>query len=153
MPGPETSHDIKTSSPFASWKVDHVAIRVPNFDEAVAWYADKLDFRLLRSASIGELTFGFVAPATDTHFSIEILAGAGAADRPPYGNLRESYGMSGWHHLGIRVDDVDVAIEELKRRDVRIVREPGDVAVLGLRLAFFADPWGNILEIIAPIAH
>jgi glyoxylase I family protein len=53
--------------------------------------------------------------------------------------------------LGIRVDDVDATVDELKRRGVKIVSEPHDVAAMGLRLAFFADPWGNLLEVIAPI--
>ena len=34
------------TSPFAGWKVDHAAIRVPDFDAAIAWYTEKLDFRL-----------------------------------------------------------------------------------------------------------
>ena len=34
------------SSPLAFLKINHAAIRVPDFDTAVAWYADKLDFRL-----------------------------------------------------------------------------------------------------------
>jgi catechol 2,3-dioxygenase-like lactoylglutathione lyase family enzyme len=152
MPTPEPSPEVKSSSPFASWRVDHSGIRVPDFDEAVAWYTNTLDFRLLRSVSIGKLTFGFIAPATDNSFSFELLAGPGAAERPPYQDFHESYNLFGWHHLGIRVDDVDATVEELKRRDVKIVSEPHDVEVMGLRLAFFADPWGNLLEVIAPIA-
>lgn len=151
MPKPEISAAPKTNSPFASWKLDHAGIRVPDFEEAVAWYTGTLDFRLVRSVSIGKLTFGFISPATDDSFSFEILAGPGAADRPPYQDFHDSYNLSGWHHLGIRVDDVDATVEELRRRGVKIVREPGDVEVLGLRLAFFADPWGNLLEVIAPI--
>jgi catechol-2,3-dioxygenase len=46
------------SSPLASLKINHVAIRVPDFDIAVAWYADKLDFRLKQSVPVAELTFG-----------------------------------------------------------------------------------------------
>ncbi len=151
MPAPQTSPGPKTSSPFASWKVDHAGIRVPDFEEAVAWYTNVLDFRLLESVSLGNLTFGFISPAADDVFRFEILAGPGAAERPPYDDLHESYNLSGWHHLGIRVDDVDATVAELKRRGVRIVSEPHDVAVMGLRLAFFTDPWGNLLEVIAPI--
>ena len=142
-----------TSSPFASWRADHCGIRVPDFDEAIAWYTDTLDFRLLRSVSIGNLTFGFVAPAADDTFSFEIMGGPGAASRPPYENLHESYDLAGWHHVGIRVENVDNAVDELKRRGVKIVSEPHDVAVMGLRLAFFADPWGNLLEVIQSIGE
>jgi catechol 2,3-dioxygenase-like lactoylglutathione lyase family enzyme len=77
MPVPEMSPAPKSSSPFASWRVDHCGVRVPDFDEAVAWYTNKLDFRLRRSVVVGELTFGFISPAADDSFSFEILAGCG----------------------------------------------------------------------------
>jgi catechol 2,3-dioxygenase-like lactoylglutathione lyase family enzyme len=148
MSASNTAPAANASSPFASWKVDHAGIRVPDFEEAVAWYSNTLDFRLLRTVAIGELTFGFFSPAADDSFSFEILAGPGAAERPPYENLHGSYTLSGWHHLGIRVDSVDDAVDQLKRRGVKVVSEPHDVPALGLRLAFFADPWGNLLEVI-----
>lgn len=50
------------SSPLASLKINHAAIRVPDFDAAVAWYADKLDFRLRQSVSVAGLSFGFLYP-------------------------------------------------------------------------------------------
>ncbi len=153
MKAPDTSAKSQTSSPFASWLPSHAAIRVPNFDEAVAWYTTTLDFRLLKSTSIGKLTFGFLAPAAGEGFSFEILAGPGAAERPLYGDLRESYDLAGWHHLGIQVFDVDATITELERRGVSIVTEPRDVPALGLRIAFFADPWRNLFEVIAPIGR
>jgi glyoxylase I family protein len=150
MPDNSLSPEPKTASPFASWRVDHAGIRVPDFNTAIKWYTEVLDFRLLNSVPIRDLTFGFIAPAADDTFKIEILGGAGAAARPPYEDLPGSFNMSGWHHLGIRVDDVDAAIDELKRRGVKIVSEPHDVPAMGLRVSFFADPWGNLLEVIAP---
>jgi catechol 2,3-dioxygenase-like lactoylglutathione lyase family enzyme len=56
--------------------------------------------------------------------------------------------LPGWHHISFRIDNVDHTIDELKRRDLTIVAEPRDVAAMGLRVAFFADPWGNIFEVI-----
>jgi catechol 2,3-dioxygenase-like lactoylglutathione lyase family enzyme len=139
------------SSPFASLKINHAAIRVPDFDSAVAWYAEKLDFRLKQSVSVAGLTFGFLYPAADDSFHFELLAGPGAAERPLYKDLHDSYKTSGWHHPGFSVDSVDDAIEELRRRSVTIVSEPHDVAAMGLRVAFFADPWGNLFEVIQSI--
>jgi catechol 2,3-dioxygenase-like lactoylglutathione lyase family enzyme len=97
------------------------------------------------------MTFGFIAPATDDTFSFEIMGGPGAAPRATYRELGDSYNLQGWHHIGIRVDDVDATVAELKRRGVEIVSEPHDVEVMRRRLAFFADPWGNLLELIAPM--
>ena len=77
---------------------------------------------------------------------------AGAAERPAYKDLHDSYNMSGWHHPGFSVDSVDTVIDELKRRDVTVASEPHDVPAMGLRVAFFADPWGNLFEVIQAIA-
>jgi catechol 2,3-dioxygenase-like lactoylglutathione lyase family enzyme len=136
----------------ASFPEDHhVAIRVPDFDIAVAWYAEKLDFRLKQSVSVAGLTFGFLYPAGDDSFHFELMAGPGAAERPAYKDLHESYNMSGWRHPGFSVESVDNVIAELKRRDVTIASEPHDVPAMGLRVAFFADPWGNLFEVIQTI--
>jgi catechol 2,3-dioxygenase-like lactoylglutathione lyase family enzyme len=140
-------------SPLASLKINHAAIRVPDFDAAVAWYADKLDFRSKQTVSVAGLSFGFLYPAGDDSFHFELMAGPGAAERPTYKDLHGSYNMSGWHHPGFSVDSVDAVIDELKSRDVTIASEPHDVPAMGLRVAFFADPWGNLFEVIQSIAH
>jgi hypothetical protein len=36
MPAPDTSPTPNAASPFASWKIDHAGIRVPDFEEAIA---------------------------------------------------------------------------------------------------------------------
>ena len=138
-------------SPFTSWKVDHACIRVPDLETALAWYTEKLDFRLIRSVPLRDHNYAFVSPAADETFSFEVVAGPGAKNRPPYEDIRASLTLSGWHHIGFHVDNVDQAIDDLKRRGVTIISEPHDVTALGLRLAFFADPWGNLFEVIEPI--
>jgi catechol 2,3-dioxygenase-like lactoylglutathione lyase family enzyme len=98
--------------------------------------------------SVAELSFGFLYPAGDDSFHFELMAEPGAAERPTYKDLHDSYNMSGWHHPGFSVDSVDAVIDELKRRDVTIASEPHDLPAMGLRVAFFADPWGNLFEVI-----
>ncbi len=132
--------------------MDHTAIRVPDFDTAVRWYAEKLDLRLRHSAVLGGLTFGLLYPAAGNNFHIEILAGPGADDRPVSTDLRASYKMPGWHHLGFTVPSVDDSASQLRERGVTIVSEPHDVIAMRLRVAFFADPWGNLFELTQPLA-
>jgi catechol 2,3-dioxygenase-like lactoylglutathione lyase family enzyme len=88
---------VNSSSPFASWKVDHAAMRVPDFDAAMSWYTEKLDFRLRKHVSFAGLTFAFLSPAGDNGFVFELLAGPGADSRPPYKDLHDSYKTAGWH--------------------------------------------------------
>jgi catechol 2,3-dioxygenase-like lactoylglutathione lyase family enzyme len=146
MTTPIVQTEANGASPFAHWKVDHAAIRVPDFDTAIVWYTEKLDFRLLKHVSFAGLTFAFLSPAGDERFVFELLAGPGAGSRPAYGDLHASYKLAGWHHVCFRVDSVDTAVEQLKARSVTIVSDPHDVVPMGLRVAFFADPWGNLFE-------
>ena len=128
-----------------------MGIRVPDFDAAIAWYSEKLDFRATPGFPMGDKTFGFVSPATDDGFSFEVMGGPGADNRPAYEDLPGSLKLTGWHHVCFRVDDVHKTIAELQSRGVTIVSEPRDVAEIGRRFAFFADPWGNLFEVIQPI--
>jgi glyoxylase I family protein len=147
MTTPIAQPKVKDPSPFACWKVDHAAIRVPDFDAAIAWYTEKLDFRLNKHVSFGGLTFAFLSPAGDDRFVFELLAGPGADSRPSYKDLHASFKLAGWHHVCFRVDSVDSAVDQLKGRGVTVVSEPHDVVPMGLRVAFFADPWGNLFEV------
>jgi catechol 2,3-dioxygenase-like lactoylglutathione lyase family enzyme len=141
----DTAHS--KSNPFASWKVDHAALRVPDFDAAISWYTDKLNFQLRKQVAFAGLTFAFLSPGGTDDFIFELLAGPGADTRPTYPDLHASYKRGGWHHVCFRVPSVDAAIQELKQRAVTIVSEPHDVVAMGLRVAFFSDPWGNYFEV------
>jgi catechol 2,3-dioxygenase-like lactoylglutathione lyase family enzyme len=141
------------TSPFASWQAVHAGLRVPDSDAAISWYTEKLDFRVVDTVPFSdEMTFVFLSPAMDNGFRVELQAGPGAAERPAYADLGASLGLSGWHHLCLRVDNVDEAVAELKRRGVTIVHEPFDVPAISGRIAFFSDPWGNIFELMQPVA-
>lgn len=140
-----------STSSFVSWKGDHVGIRVPDFDAAAAWYSKTLDFRVTHSMPLGEKTLAFLSPAADDAFRIEFIAGPGCSERPSFDQLLDTHSVGGWHHLCFRVHNVDANILELKRRGVRIVSEPRDVPALGIRFAFFSDPWGNLFELVHPI--
>jgi catechol 2,3-dioxygenase-like lactoylglutathione lyase family enzyme len=143
---------VETLSPFASWKFEHAAVRVPDFDAAVEWYVETLDFRLVKSALLREKMYGFMtAPGAESGFMVELIAGPGAEHRPAYEDIGSSLRLLGLHHVAFRVGSVDDAIRQLKSRKVAIISEPHNVPELGLRLGFFADPWGNLFELIQAI--
>jgi catechol 2,3-dioxygenase-like lactoylglutathione lyase family enzyme len=147
------SSPLNLSSPFASWRIEHVGVRVPDFDDATAWYREKLDFRVRNSWPLGDKIFAFISPAGNDSLSLEVIAGPGAEPRPSYRDLPDSHKLSGWHHICFTVDNVRESIAELKSRGVTIISEPRDVAEAGLRFAFFADPWGNLFEVSQSIRN
>ncbi|MDV3455416.1 VOC family protein [Sphingomonas sp. HF-S4] len=152
MPMPAAPDYENASSPFASWWLNHVAVRVPDFSAGVRWYTETLDFRLVHSWPYeGGITFGYLSPATDNRVRIELMGGPGAQRKPHYADLNDSLSLYGFHHVGFRVDDVDEAVRMLKERGVTILSEPMDFEACNRRFAVFSDPWGNIFEVDRPI--
>jgi len=141
----------QAASAFASMKGDHAGVRVPDFDAAIAWYTNKLDFRLTATTEASGLRWAFLAPPNDDSFSIELAAGPGATDRPGAGDLETSLTLQGWHHIALRVDSIEATLAELRRREVTIVAGPLDYGPIKRRGGFFTDPWGNLFEIIQDI--
>lgn len=145
---PLFSPALNALSPFASMRGDHVGLRVPNLDEALAWYGEKLDFRIVGSSETNGLLYTLIAPANDDVFRLELMAGPGIVQRTGSSeDLAGSLSVSGFNHVCLRIDGVDEMVAELKRRDVRFLLDPTDSEELQARVAFFADPWGNVFEL------
>ena len=138
-----------TSSPFADMKGHHVAIRTPDLKTALAWYVEKLDFRVIHEWPYADEELAYVAPPTDDHFYVEVLGGGEPApqDVRPYSDLGDSLKYAGYHHFCLNVESVDQTVAHLRERGVLIVTEPFELPAISRRLAFFADPFGNLIEL------
>jgi glyoxylase I family protein len=135
------------ASPFASMTGNHVAVRVPDLEAAKRWYSDKLDFRVVHEWTFGDLQLAYVASPTDDTFFLELIGGGSPIPERPYTDLKNSLELAGYHHLCFMVESVDETLLELKKRDVTIVNEAFNLPAISRRLAFFADPWGNLIEL------
>lgn len=140
---------INTSSPFASMKGHHVAMRVPDFELAKRWFVEKLDFRVIHEWPYADQRLAYVAPPTDDSFFVEILGDGDPKPipKPVYSDLGDSLRLAGYHHLCLNVKDIDATVAQLRRREVTIVTEPFELPVINRRLAFLADPFGNLIEL------
>ncbi len=106
-----------------------------------------VDFRLIHEWPFGDLQLAYLAPPNDNGFWIELLAGGNPGHKQEYSDLNESLHPTGYHHFCLNVDSVDETLEVLKKREVTLVGEPFDLPAIGKRLAFFADPDGNLIEL------
>jgi glyoxylase I family protein len=140
---------LNTASPFADMRGHHVAVRTPNFETAKAWYVEKLDFRVVAEWPYADEQLAYLAPATDDHFYIEILGGGAPApvEVRPYTDLGDSLKYRGYHHFCLSVTSVERTVETLRSRGVTIVTEPFVLEAISRKLAFFADPFGNLIEL------
>ncbi|VFR16973.1 hypothetical protein AMP9_0488 [plant metagenome] len=141
-------------SPLADMRGHHVAVRTRDLEAFKRWYVEKLDFRVVAEWSYAHAKLAFIAPPADDHFCIEILGGdePGPQDVRPYTDLGDSLAYAGYHHFCLDVANVEATVEELRRRGVNIVAEPFVVEAISRRLAFFADPFGNLVELAERLA-
>ncbi len=143
-----------TRSPFADMRGHHVAIRTPDLESARRWYVDTLDFRVVAEWDYADEKLAYLAPASDDAFYIEVLGGGEPApvEVRPYTDLGDSLRYAGYHHVCLTVDSVEATITALRERGVAIVTEPFVLPAIRRRLAFIADPFGNLIELAEVLA-
>jgi catechol 2,3-dioxygenase-like lactoylglutathione lyase family enzyme len=143
-----------TDSPFSDLKMNHIGLRVGDFDTAKRWYTEMLDFRVVHEWPLGDQQFAFLAPPNDDHFWVELIAGGNPPPAPKagYSDFFDSMRVTGYHHFCMTVNDMDASIAELRKRGVTMVMEPFVIDVVNRKLAFFADPWGNLIEFCQVLA-
>jgi glyoxylase I family protein len=81
-------------------------------------------------------------------YRLELLHRPGSAadgkpGTPAQAALREGYG-----HIAFDVGDLDAAYDRAVGRGARPVRPPGPSPEPGVRMAFVADPEGNLIELL-----
>lgn len=138
-----------SSSPFADMRGHHVAVRTSSLSDAKDFYVGKLDFRVVAEWPYGDEELAYLAPPTDDHFYIEVLGGGDKLPTAvrPYADLGDSLKYGGYHHFCLTVSSVDQTISKLRARGVAIVTEPFVLSAISRKLAFFADPFGNLIEL------
>jgi catechol 2,3-dioxygenase-like lactoylglutathione lyase family enzyme len=127
---------------------DHVGLSVPDLAAATAWYCETLDLTTEHA---------FAVPGTDLRgamlrhpggFRIELLHRPGAhaglrADSP-----LDAAGTLGYGHFCLRAADVAAAYDRLIAAGATVRMPPSPAPRPGATVAFVADPYGNLIEIL-----
>lgn len=144
IPPPKNS-----ASPFADMRGAHVAVRTPNLTDAKDFYVGKLDFRIVAEWDYADEKLAYLAPPNDDDFYIEVLGGGDRlpAEVRPYTDLGDSLKYRGYHHFCLNVTNVDETVARLRGRGVKIVAEPFVLPAISRKLAFFCDPFDNLIEL------
>ncbi len=119
---------------------DHIHLRTRDPQATIEFYVKMFDAKRVEFVQSNGI------PRVDldlnglTIFIAEVAAGAvmPAAPDKPY---------IGLDHLGLRVDDVDAATAELKRRGALVVKEPVTIRP-GIRIAFIQGPDNVRIELL-----
>jgi catechol 2,3-dioxygenase-like lactoylglutathione lyase family enzyme len=144
--------------------IDHINLVVTDLERMVEFYSSTLDLTVTKRVTISgrwiDETVGLKDVLADVVYldlpsgpRIELLRYHKPIGDIPIGLDRPNTG--GLRHMAFKVDDIDVAVENLKRAGVRFVSDIQAVPSTQVtyaggvrkRLVYFHDPEGNILEL------
>jgi len=133
----------------AGARLDHAGLTVADLQGAASWFCDV--FGLMRELTLRveplDLSIEMLIHP-EFGYRLELLHRPGAQpDRKPAtpaeAALREGYG-----HVAFDVADLDAWYERAIARGARPVMPPGPAPEAGARMAFVADPEGNLIELM-----
>jgi catechol 2,3-dioxygenase-like lactoylglutathione lyase family enzyme len=120
----------------------HIALVVDDYDEAIKFYTEKLNFTLLEDTAQSETKrWVLVAPKGAEECSLLLAKGVGEEQRSRIGNQ-----TGGRVFLFLKTDDFARDYQNMLAQGIKFVREPkneeyGTVAV-------FEDLYGNLWDLV-----
>ncbi|NIM04828.1 MAG: hypothetical protein GTO55_02655 [Armatimonadetes bacterium] len=123
--------------------IEHLAIMAADAEKIARFYIDVLGFEKagrLQVPDAGTLVF---VELNDT--KLEFFSGGTPAKESQWGNQQVGY-----KHICLLVDSVVEETDRLKSLGIKFLLDPTDVA--DLRVSFFEDPEGNVIEMLERLA-
>ncbi len=123
-------------------RIAHVALVVEDYDDAIEFYTNKLDFELIEDTQLSEdKRWVIVAPPGSTECSLLLAKASNERQKASIGNQ-----SGGRVFLFLYTDDFYRDYDKLLLRQVTIVRPPENHAY-GI-VAVFQDLYGNLWDLI-----
>jgi len=144
--------------PDIGFRLDHAGLAVADLAAARAWYCEvfglkpeltlrvevlELDIEMLIHPEHGYRLELLHRPGSAAGSAAASAAGSAKPAHPGEAALREGYG-----HIAFDVTDLDAAFEFAVARGARPVMPPGPSPERGVRMAWVADPEGNLVELM-----
>ncbi len=124
---------------------DHVHLRSPDPEAVAQFFQTMFGAEVLR----GTYAAGTFYPGQPRVFiklgGQTVLIAPAHHDEPT--GAAPHFPYFGLEHIGLTVDDVDVAVADLRAKGAEIAVEPADYSA-GTRLAFIRGPDGVMIEIV-----
>ncbi len=129
-------------------RLDHVGINVHHLQAQTEWYERAFELQSVFEFTLEQVGMSAVVLEHARGWRLELLArngsapGLRAAD-PIAAGLTEGYG-----HFAVTVAELDPAYARLLAEGAAGIRAPGPSPEPGIRMAWVADPEGNLIELI-----
>jgi len=125
-------------------KIGNIALVVEDYDEAIDFYVNKLNFDLIEDTQLDENKRWVVVSPKGSNESRLLLAKADNDDQ----KSRIGNQTGGRVFLFLFTDNFERDFNNLKRQNVTIIREPKD-EIYG-KVLVFSDLYGNLWDLIEP---
>jgi lactoylglutathione lyase len=125
-----------------SMRLLHTMLRVGNLQRSIDFYTHVLGMKLLRRKDYpdGRFTLAFVGYGDESGNTVIELTFNWDIDHYDPG--------TGYGHIAIEVDNVHEAVEELRSRGGKVIRDAGPMNAGATIIAFIEDPDGYPIELI-----
>ena len=129
-------------------RFDHVGLNVASLDEMRDWYLGALGLEVEFEFALDAFEFSGAMLRSPEGWRLELLHRVGsvggiAVRRPMDAALTRGFG-----HLALTVDDLEVTYDRLLAAGATTRMPPGQSPEPGVRIAFVADPEGNLIELL-----
>jgi lactoylglutathione lyase len=123
-------------------RILHTMLRTGNLERSIDFYTAVLGMKLLRQKDYpdGKFTLAFVGYGAESDEAVIELT---------YNYGVETYDIGGgFGHIAIEVDDAYQAVEDVRARGGKVLREAGPMKHGTTVIAFVSDPDGYKIELI-----
>ena len=133
----------------AGARLDHVGLAVAGLAAEASWYCDVFGLVPELALRVEALDLSIEMLIHPEHcYRLELLHRPGsAADRKP-GTPGEAALREGYGHVAFGVTELDAAYDRALAHGARPVMPPCPAPEPGVRMAFVADPEGNLIELL-----
>lgn len=127
-----------------SQRIAHIALLVREYDEAIDFYVNKLNFELIEDTRLNETKrWVLVAPSGSAECKLLLAKAVGDEQERQVGNQ-----SGGRVFLFLHTDNFQRDYQNLLNQQIKIVRTPSQEAYG--RVAVFEDLYGNRWDLIEP---
>ena len=127
---------------------DHVGVTVADLEMMSAWYVDALELEVDFEFALDHVQFRGVMLRSPAGYRIELLHRIGNAAGLQAADPVEAALTRGFGHVAFDVSDVDTAYGALIDAGATDRMSPRASPEPGVRMAYVADPEGNLIELL-----
>jgi catechol 2,3-dioxygenase-like lactoylglutathione lyase family enzyme len=123
-------------------RISHIALVVDDYDEAIEFYTEKLDFILLENTQLSETKrWVIVTPSSGSNCSLLLAKAINQEQKSRIGNQ-----TGGRVFLFLETDNFERDYKNFRERNINFIREPSQESY-GI-VAVFEDLYGNLWDLI-----